>query len=190
MITKRTFLYFFFSILPFYSFSQQPENIAGGFSVSPAFELLRSTHTNYFYAPSLKFNYRFANGLEPGLGLEYATTPVHHDNGFILHRLRFIPVYGNLKYNFNTSKKIKPYAETSVGVSFNHYNIAEDATPHLKRKVREPGFYTYAGLGARYSLAEHLDTFLAVGLKGYKMSTNDLDINPHGLSFTLGFSIL
>ena len=190
MTSKKILVYFLFIGLPFYGASQQVESSLNGFSVSPAFEILRSTHSNLFYAPSLKANYRFQNGLEPGIGVEYATTPVHHDNGFILHKLRFIPLYANLKYNFNTSRKIKPYAETSLGASFNHYNIAEDATPHLKRKVREAGFYTYAGFGARYSLTKNVDTFLAAGLKGYKMSTNDLDINPHGLSFTLGFNIL
>jgi len=176
-------------ILPFLSFAQEKTN-NGTFSVSPAFELLRSTHSNLFYAPSLKVNYLFANGLEPGFGIEYATTPIHHDNGYVLYKLKFLPIYGNLKYNFKTTKKIRPYVETSLGISFNKYDIAEDPTPDIKSKVSEEGFYVYTGFGAKYSIAPKLNTFLAVGLKGYKMSTNDLDINPHGLSFMLGFTFL
>lgn len=157
-------------------------------SISPAFELLRSTHGNFFYSPSLKINHVFSNGLEPGFGIEYATTPIHHDNGYVLYKLKFMPVFGNLKYNFKTSKCIKPYLETSLGISFNRYDIAEDPTPNITSKTKEEGFFVYTGFGAKYALSKKVNTFLAIGIKGYKMSTNDLDINPHGLSFMTGFS--
>lgn len=173
--------------LPAFAFAQQTVK-PSGFSVAPAFELLRSTHGNAFYAPSIKFNHLFKNGLEPGIGVEYATTSEHHDNGFVLYKLRFVPVYGNLKYNFKTSKKIKPYAETSLGISFNNYKIADETTPLATSAVHEKGFYVYTGFGAKYALSSNINTYLGVGFKGYKMSTNDLDINPHGLSFMLGLN--
>lgn len=190
MKLKRTIIYLLLIYAPIVTFAQKEANGTGKFSLSPAFELLRSTHGNLFYAPSLKTNYLFANGLEPGFGFEYATTPLHHDNGYVLYKLKFLPVYGNLKYNFKTSHQIKPYVESSLGISFNKYDIAEDATPDIKSKVKEQGFYVYTGFGTRYSITPGLNTFLAVGFKGYKMSTNDLDINPHGLSFMLGFTFL
>jgi hypothetical protein len=189
MTIKKILLGNLLLVLPFLSFAQEKTS-SGTFSVSPAFELLRSTHSNLFYAPSIKVNYLFTNGLEPGFGFEYATTPIHHDNGYVLYKLKFLPVYGNLKYNFKTTKKIRPYVETSLGISFNKYDIAEDPTPEIKSKVSEKGFYVYTGFGAKYGITPKLNTFLAVGLKGYKMSTNDLDINPHGLSFMLGFTFL
>jgi len=188
MISKKIFIYLLLIAFPFFAAAQQKNKDIGVFSVSPAFELLRSTHSNLFYAPSIKVNYLYANGLEPGFGIEYATTPVHHDNGYVLYKLKFLPVYGNLKYNFKTSKKIKPYAETSLGISFNKYDRAEDPTPDIKSKVKEEGFYVYTGFGAKYNISQNVNTFVAVGFKGYKMSTNDLDINPHGLSFSLGFT--
>lgn len=187
---KKFLIYLFFIAMPFLANAQQQSNGVGKFSVSPAFELLRSTHSNLFYAPSVKVNYLFKNGWEPGIGIEYSTTPIHHDNEFVLYKLKFIPVYGNLKYNFRTTKKIKPYAEASVGISFNNYDIAADASPNVTNKVSEDGLYIYTGFGTKYSLTPRFNTFVAVGFKGYKMSTNDLDINPHGFSFTLGFTFL
>jgi len=189
MTLKKIFFGNLLLLLPYLSLAQEKTN-NGTFSFSPAFELLRSTHGNLFYAPSLKLNHLFANGLELGFGTEYATTPIHHDNGYVLYKLKFLPIYGNLKYNFKTIKKIRPYVETSLGISFNKYYIAEDPTPDIRSKVSEEGFYVYTGFGLKYGITPKLDTFLAVGLKGYKMSTNELDINPHGLSFTLGFTFL
>ena len=179
---------FLFLLCPMLSAAQTKADHPGIFSVSPAFELLRSTHGNAFYAPSLKVNYQFKNGLEPGFGIEYSTTPIHNDNGFLLYKLKFLPIYGNLKYNFKTSNKIKLYAETSLGISTNKYAIADENTPNDTHKVKENAFYVYTGFGAKYSLTDKINTFLGVGFKGYKMSTNDLDINPHGLSFMLGFT--
>lgn len=188
MILNKINLFLLVLICPIVLLAQSNSNDKNNFSVSPAFELLRSTHGNFFYSPSIKANYEFENGLEPGIGVEYATTPIHHDNGFVLYKLNFLPVYGNLKYNFKSKRKIRPYAETSLGISFNNYDIAEDPTPNNKSKVSEQGFFVYTGFGAKYSLTPKLKTFLSIGFKGYKMSTNDLDINPHGLSFMLGFS--
>ena len=188
MSFKKAFIYYALLALPVISTAQTNSAHQKVFSISPAFELLRSTHSNLFYAPSLKVNYLFANGLEPGLGIEYATTPIHHDNGYVLYKLKFLPIYGNLKYNFKTSKSIKPYVETSLGISFNQYDIAEDPTPNKTSKTKEEGFYVYTGFGAKYALSKKINTFLGVGIKGYKMSTNDLDINPHGLSFMAGFT--
>ncbi|MCZ4222392.1 outer membrane beta-barrel protein [Pedobacter rhodius] len=175
-------------LMPFFSVAQNKTDHTGSFSFSPAFELLRSTHGNAFYAPSLKANYTFSNGFEAGVGLEYSTTPEHHDNGFVLYKLKFIPVYGNVKYNFKSDKQIRFYAETSLGVSFNKYDIADERTPFTTSRTTEEGLYLYTGFGAKYAISNTLNTFLGIGFKGYKMSTNDLDINPHGLSFMLGFT--
>lgn len=175
--------------LHFIVLAQKTEDSKSNYSVSGVMEIMRSTHSNAFYGPSLRVNRLFGNHWEPGIGIEYAATPIHHDNGFILRKLKFLPVYGNLKYNFSGAKQITFFAETSLGISFNRYNIADDRTPTEAKPVREEGFYTYLGGGVKYHLAKSFDIFAGIGLKGYKMSTNDLDINPHGLSFLLGFSI-
>lgn len=176
-------------LIPYVSFSQQYTTIQKHKSISAVMEIMRSTHGNAFYGPSIRFNPIYSKGWEPGIGIEYAQTAEHHDNGFILYRLKFIPVYGNLKYNFGGAKRISAFAETSLGISFNRYDIADERTPTAIGLTHEKGFYTYIGGGAKYHLARSVDVFAGIGLKGYKMSTNDLDINPHGLSFMLGLSI-
>ncbi|MGY3052166.1 hypothetical protein ACVWYG_000353 [Pedobacter sp. UYEF25] len=160
-----------------------------GYKLYPAIEILRSTHSNLFYAPSLKANYLFENGLEPGVGIEYSTSRIHHDNGYILRKVHFLPIYANLKYNFNRNKRLNLYVETSVGHSFNQYHRATDKEPNKQRKIHEGGVYFYSGVGTKYAINKSTELFFAIGFKGYKFSRNNLDINPHGISFSLGFSL-
>lgn len=174
---------------PFITKAQTDSASTNGFKLYPAIEVLRSTHSNVFLAPTLKINYLFKNGLEPGIGIEYSTSRIHHDNGYILRKVHFLPIYANLKYNFKSSKKLSLFVETSVGHSFNKYHRATDKEPNKQRKIQEGGIYLYSGLGTKYAITERNIIFFAVGFKGYKFSTNNLDINPHGISFTLGFSL-
>ena len=190
MNISKIFFRLIIILVPLSSSAQVDRSSKNGISISPAFELLRSTHGNAFYAPSLKANYNITRQFELGMGVEYSSTPEHHDNGFILNKLRFLPVYGNLKYNFKGDKQVRFYAETSLGISFNKYDIADEVTPLNTSTTREQGFYVYTGLGAKYAISKAVATFLGVGFKGYKMSFDDLDINPHGLSFSAGFSFL
>lgn len=175
-------------IFPVVAAAQSSNPTKEGYRLSPAFELMRSTHSNLFYAPSLKVNYLFSNGLEPGIGIEYSTSSIHHDNGYVLRKVHLLPVYGNLKYNFNSNKKLSLFTELSIGHSFNRYHRATDSQPHIQKKITEGGIYMYTGLGTKYAITKNANVFFAVGFKGYKFSMNDLDINPHGLSFMLGCS--
>lgn len=186
---KTRIIILFAILIPIFASAQTEPLKKDGFRLSPAFELLRTTHSNLFYAPSLKASYLFENGLEPGLGMEYSTSPIHHDNGYILRRVRFLPIFANLKYNFKSNTNLNLYVETSVGHSFNQYHRATDREPHKQRKIAEGGVYAYAGLGTKYAISQNADLFFAVGFKGYKFSTNNLDVNPHGVCFTLGFSL-
>lgn len=183
---------FFLFILFTTSFCTQAQEQQGAtkFSISPAFELMRSTHANLFYAPSVKANFLYKNGFEPGFGIERSSTPLHHDNGYVLYKLRYLPIYGNLKYNLKSTKKLKPYAESSVGYSFIKYDIADDLTPTVTSAVKEGGLYIYGGFGMKYAISTKINSFVGIGFKAYRITTNDLDINPHGLSFQAGFSFL
>ena len=174
-------------LLPFFGEAQIKQK--SGFRFSPAFELMRSTHSNLFYSPSFKANYLFENGWEPGIGIEYSSTLKHGDNGFVLTKVHLLPIYGNLKYNFLGDSKFRGYVETSIGHSFNRYNRASDREPAKQVRIRETGLYLYTGVGTKYAISKHVDIFLAAGFKGYKFTTNDLDVNPHGLSFTLGVTL-
>lgn len=182
------------SVLAAWSFSfsaqaqEEKSNDKGPlYNFSPAFEFLRSTHGNFFNGPSLKVTRNFEGGFKPGIGIAYATTSTHFDNGLILYKMKMLPVYANLTYDFKTKSKFEPFVETSLGMTFFKYDQATDAAPHTSFPVKEHGFYLYGGLGLRYAVSKRFAPYVAAGFKSYNVTTNDLDINPHGVSFQAGF---
>lgn len=158
------------------------------FTYSPSFEFLRSTHGNFFNGPSFKVNYNSASRFKLGLGIEYSSSAVHHDNGFVLYDVKFLPVYVNLKYELAQKGKLMPYAEASAGLSFTRYDEAPDEAPLNKTRITEKGLYLYGGMGLRYEVSRWFKPFVGVGIKGFQNSFNDLDVNPHGITFHVGLS--
>lgn len=159
------------------------------FTFSPAFEFLRTTHSNFFNGPSFKVNYNPTSRFKPGVGIEYASSAIHHDNGYVLYKVKIVPVYANIKYEISQNKKITPYVEASAGISFVKYVEAEDESPTKTTLIKESGMYLYAGTGIKYAISNKFKPFLGFGFKGFHNSLNDLDINPHGLTFHMGFSL-
>lgn len=157
-----------------------------GYHFSPAFEFLRSTHTNFFNGPSFKVTKNLAGHWKPGIGIAYATTALHHDNGLLLYRMKLLPVYANVTYDFTSKSRFEPFGEASAGISFVKYDQATDEDPIHTKKVTEQGLYLYGGFGLRYKINKHIAPYIAAGFKGYHNSTNNLDINPHGITFQGG----
>jgi len=158
------------------------------FTVSVAYELLRSTHQDFFNGPSVKLSRNLPGHFKPGIGIAYASTEQHHDNGLVLANVKLLPVYANLSYNFRAGSKFEPFIEASAGITFVRYDQGTDAEPHNTFRVHEQGLYLYSGFGTHYHLSKHFSPYVAAGFKGYHNSTNDLDINPHGITFQGGFT--
>lgn len=167
---------------------QNTDPVKPKFTYSPSFEFLRSTHGNFFNGPSFKVNYNSSSRFKLGFGIEYSTSDVHHDNGYVLYHVKFLPVYANLKYELAKQGKLMPYAEASAGISFTRYDKAPDEAPQNTTKIKENGLYLYGGLGLRYEVCRWFKPFVGVGLKGFQNSFNDLDVNPHGITFHVGVS--
>lgn len=157
------------------------------FTYSAAYEFLRSTHQNFFNGPAVKITRNLPGHFKPGIGIAYATTYQHHDNGLVLYNMKLLPVYANLTYDFLSKSKLEPFLEASAGITFIKYNQGTDEHPHETVPVKEQGLYLYTGFGLRYKVSKHFSPFIAAGFKGYHNSTNDLDINPHGITFQGGF---
>ena len=154
--------------------------------ITSAYESLYSTHGNFFHSKSVTVSKMGSKKIELGVGVERASSPKHHDNGFVLYKLRFVSVHGNLKYHFKNLGKWHPFAESSVGLSFNKYKIASDDSPTKTSVVKEKGVFLYAGAGLRYAVCSNVFLVSGVGIKGYKMSFNVEDVNPHGVSYLIG----
>ncbi len=155
---------------------------------TPVFECMRSTHGNFFYSGSFTVSKMVNKRYEAGLGAEAAFTSIHHDNGFVLYKLKFFPLYGNVKYHFYKAGRFDLFTESSLGISFNSYDQASDDAPTIKTRVKEKGVFAYIGGGLRFPISKKINLVTGLGIKGYKMSFNSLDINPHGISAMLGFN--
>lgn len=156
------------------------------FTYSAAYEFLRSTHQDFFNGPSVKISRNFSGRFKPGIGIGYMTDYEHHDNGLVLYHMKLIPVYANLSYDFTSKSKFEPFAEASAGITFMKYDQGTDENPHANVPVKNQGLYLYGGFGLRYKVSRRFSPYAAVGFKGYHNSTNDLDINPHGITFQGG----
>ena len=86
---------------------------------------------------------------------------------------------------FETTK-FNGYAGTSLGFSVNQDDIADERRRYDKSKVDECGLYVFGGAGINYRLSKSASLYTGVGLKGYKMSFNSLNVNPHGVAIMLG----
>jgi len=159
------------------------------FTFSAAYQFLRSTHRDFFNGPAVIITRNFGGHFKPGIGISYATDQQHHDNGLVLSNMKLLPVFANLSYDFTSHSKFEPYIEVSAGYTFMKYNQGTDAVPYPNPvdHVTDQGFYAYGGFGLRYAVSKHFAPFVSAGFKGYNNSRNDLDINPHGITFQGGF---
>ena len=159
------------------------------FSLRVAFQYLRSTHATIFNGASVDGNYNLSPHFAAGLGVQYAGTHLHPDNGWILTDLRLLPVYTSQIYTFLPEHRVQPFIHTEEGISFNHYNKLDSAVAPQPYKVSEEGLYLSGNAGVDIVLLKHLKVFTELGYKGYKHSTYDLDVNPHGLTARIGIEL-
>jgi Outer membrane protein beta-barrel domain len=149
---------------------------------------LHSTHGNNFPAARFAIEKKISTPISIGMGIEYSYAPKHLDNDWQLKNLNFLPVYLLEKFTFNPRSSTNIYLHLAEGISFMQYDKFIPATGMEKEKKQETGFYGYAGLGAQKKLTSRNSMNLELGIKGYKISTNNLDVNPHGINFSLGFT--
>lgn len=147
---------------------------------------LYSTHGTHFKGVELAESYHLSPRFALGLGAEYSWCGYHFDNGFNLTDLKFLPVYADSKMNLTTGKTVTPYLHLSAGISFANYKKQDAVAPGPVSQISEQGFYLYSGGGVSFKIAGHLHAYVDTGFKGYHMSLDALDINPHGFTAKLG----
>lgn len=157
--------------------------------ITGEFHDLRSTHHTYFRGASLTASRFRGDHFLLGAGIEYTTCSYHNDNGWDLTNLKFVPLFLDLKYCFAKNRFFVPFVQTSHGVSFAQYTKADQMHIFKTHPVREAGYYTFFGVGSLFNLSKHCSGSLAFGFKGFHMSLNDLDVNPHGLMLRAGIGV-
>ena len=151
--------------------------------------LLHSTHKNNFPGVSAGVLTQLNKHWLAGGGAEYSWSPSHDDNGWKLTSLRFAPLYGDFRWYPWAVGIVKPYVRCSVGISFNSYKKVDEfgVGPY---QVREFGLFSYGGIGANIALNSRFSLLAEAGLKGFRMSFNNLDVNPHGITYRVGLSFV
>lgn len=163
--------------------SQRVEN----YTAQLMLEDMYSTHGTQFRGISGSLSKRFSTHFSLGAGVEYSHSPLHDDNGWELTKLNFLPVFISEQFHFLPDKKLAPYLRLRQGISFISYNREWQADRGMISHVRENGFYGYAGSGAVYKFSRKWSANVEGGLKAFHISTNNMDINPHG--FTVGIGV-
>lgn len=147
---------------------------------------LHSTHSTNFNGAGLVVSYLLSPVFSVGLGTEYSTCAYHFDNGWNLTNLRFLPVFLDAKLDLTKNSILTPFLHLSTGTSFANYTKEDINALGKFRQVSEQGLYLYSGIGISFRLGNYTFTFIDLGFKGYHMSLNAMDVNPHGLTLRLG----
>lgn len=155
------------------------------FFVLPEYKLLHTTHQDNFTGGEVTVIYRVSRSLFLGLGTGYSHDNYHGDNGWRLYNLRFIPVFADARLFLPGIITFAPFLQLSEGISFNHYKRMD--RPYTSSYyVSETGDYLYTGIGCIVNISRHLKPEISVGFDGYKMSFDSWDVNPHGITFSMG----
>ena len=165
------------------------QDTSKSFHIGAEYDYLYSTHSTKFRGPTLLAEKDLDKYWAVGLGVGYNTCPFHPDNGYDLKDFQLVPVFASLRYTFGRNRLFDPYALFKTGITFMGYDRKEGKTDAPYMRVNELGWYDYIGGGSTVNLDKRVQLYLNVGLIGYKMSFNDLDINPHGVAGNIGFRV-
>jgi len=156
------------------------------FYILTEYKILHSTHDDDFKGADIILTYKATPSLYIGLGAEFTYSNLHNDNDWVLTNLKFAPLFVDAKLFLIHTKRIASFFQLSEGVSINNYSRKDDlhAAPY---HVSELGNYLYAGLGCSFQLNKYITPIIGIGFNGFKMSFDEYDVNPHGLTVRIGF---
>lgn len=184
-------LLFWFAVLAQATAFAAPRNEMDSFPqkklfIIPEVQVMKSTHKNFFTGANVLVSYMIRPGLAIGGGAEFSYAPKHNDNGYVLYGLKYFPVFADIRFFLWNKGLIRPFLELSPGISFVRYK-KEDRPGTPRYRVRERGFYTYGGGCFSFNFRNGTMFYIGIGFKGFHMSTNAYDVNPHGHTFRAGF---
>lgn len=159
------------------------------FDIIPESDNLFTTHYTCFFGGNLVVDYHVSATLRLGLGVAYEHCKLHYDNGYALHNVKYWPVFVDSKVNLFNDKNVAVFADLSTGISFASYIKETPAPDSTISNILSRGLYLYAGVGYTFKLYKHLQSLMEAGFKGFNITFNQLDVNPHGLTLRVGFII-
>ena len=151
---------------------------------------LYSTHATQFIGLGISSMWNISEKHFIGVGLDQIRNNYHPDNGWELTNLHFTPFYLKYRYKILPKNRFSFLVFADLGISFNAYNKRDPFSIPVDKKINEKGFYSEIGIISSPIAIKRIYTRIGVGIKNYNLSTNDLDVNPHGLSFQACFGLL
>lgn len=185
---KNKFLIIAFLGLSRHLFAQ---TIAGNPPVSllADYQLLHTTHETNFAGVSVTANKLITRNFVLGAGMEYSGAPQHDDNGYYLEHLRFVPVFADEKLFAGAKRAVSFYGHFSEGITFENYLKKNSITDGTAEHISKRGIYLYGGAGLQCRFFRLFSLYTEAGIKGYHISFNSLDVNPHGINGRVGISV-
>lgn len=157
--------------------------------ITSEIQALHTTHRNFFRGGSITASKLLCDRLLIGIGVEYSYSPVHLDNGFRLTQVKFLPLFADARlFITNPKKRLCSFIEAAAGNSFANYD-KQDPRHKTSYWVTEEGLYVYSGGGFVFKINDNLALPFSVGFKGFHISRNQLEINPHGIDYRIGCTI-
>jgi hypothetical protein len=159
------------------------------YTVFSEFHYLHTTHQQQIPGFSLTVNRTLTPNWLIGVGAEisYHHHIDTHYPDFTIFSFHTIPVYADFKYIF-FKKKLVCFADVAPGVTFIQYS-RYDFKPATSTYRTQQGFYLYSGVGALYPVFKNVNISAQLGFKGFHISSNPDEINPHGLMYRLGVAV-
>ncbi|GAB3432639.1 hypothetical protein [Niabella aquatica] len=148
---------------------------------------LYSTHGDHFPGATIEISRPLSDRIDVSIATGFAYTPTHPDNGWEINNLLLIPTYLSQYIRLTRQRPVHFFVHLSQGLTILNYNKS-DVPGQPFYHIREGGFYGYAGVGVLINIKNRISGKVEAGLKSYKLSFDDLDINPHGMAMSLGLT--
>lgn len=145
-----------------------------------------STHNNFFHGFDAEVGYRFSPRFKMGAGVEFSFTHFHETNNWNLTNLRFLPIFISEQFDLRKKGNLRPFIRLKQGITPTTYLWDDAFDPGIPHRITEAGLYLSGSFGLTQKITNHVGIIGEVGLKGFQMSFNAYDVNPHGVIFRLG----
>ena len=159
-------------------------------SVIAEYQYFKTCHHSRFDGGYAFLDYNATPNFALGLGIAYAYSDLHIDNGYNLRHVKVLPVLADFRYVPFDKWVVSPFVVADLGYStFLKYEQEDPAHVESTVNKTDRGLYTYGGGGLLVKLNHRLTLYTTAGFTGMHMSFNNLDVNPRGLTNKLGVKV-
>jgi len=165
------------------------------FILVPEAHHLRSTHSQTIYGASVMVGYRINPSLAAGIGCEisYTDSLFTHDRHTRVLKFTPIPIYAEARFDLIRNSIVTPYLNLAAGMSFISYErkrLDNSGSTLDDKHICQNGFFFKGGLGLLFHINNSISPSINASFKGFHMSGNPYEINPHGVTIQVGVVVI